>query len=62
MLCFGKIPLAKNSIDNRGGIKFFRQNFFVPQPRKLSQGNPFVLCFRKLPVSKKIMHRRGEGV
>ena len=59
MLCFGKIPLAKNSMDNRGAIKFFRRNFFVTQPRKFSQGNPFVLCFRKLPVLKKIMHKKG---
>ena len=62
MLFFGKIPLAKNSTDKRGAIKFFRRNFFVIQPRKFSQGNPFVLCFRKLPVAKKIMHKRGEGV
>ena len=62
VLCFGKIPLAKNSMDNRGAIKFFRRNFFVTQPRNFSQGNPFVLCFRKLLVSNKIMNKRREGV
>ena len=48
-------------MDKRGDYQDFPSKFFVPQPRKLSQGNPFVLCFRKLPVSKKNMHRRGRG-
>ena len=46
-------------MDNKGGIKIFRRSFFVSLCRKLSQGNPFVLCFRKLPVAKKIMDEGG---
>ena len=61
MLCFRKIPEAKNSMDIRRVVKIFRRNVFVSQCRKLSQENPFVLCFRKLPVSKEIMHMRGGG-
>ena len=37
----------------------FRRGIFVTLCRKLSQGNFFVLCFRKLPVAKKIMDERG---
>ena len=44
----------------RGSINIFRQNIFVSQCRKLSQLNPSVLCFRKLPVAKKIMDKRGS--
>ena len=41
------------------GIKIFRGIFFVSQCRKLSQLNPFELCFRKLPVSKKVVDKSG---
>ena len=37
---------------------FFRRTFFVPQRQKLWQGNPFVLCFRKLLVANKTMDKR----
>ena len=33
--------------------------FFVSLCRKLSQGNPSVLCLRKFPVAKKIKDKRG---
>ena len=33
--------------------------FFVSQCRKYWQVNPSVLCFRKLPVAKKFMDKRG---
>ena len=46
-------------MDIRRVVKIFRRKFFVSQCRKVWQGNPFVLSFRKLPVSKKFMHRRG---
>ena len=42
---------------------FFRRKIFVSQCRKLSQGDPIVLCFRKLLVANKIMVERGrEGI
>ena len=46
-------------MDKRGGIKIFRRNVLVSQCRKLSQGNPFVMCFRKLPLAETIMDKRG---
>ena len=50
MLCSGKLPVANKFLDKRGtgGIKVFRRKFFVPQGRIFSQGNPIVLCFRKI--------------
>ena len=39
----------------------FRRKIFVSQCRKLSQGDPIVLCFRKLLVANKIMFERGRG-
>ena len=36
-------------------IKIFRRKKFVSHSRKLSQLNPFELCFIKFPVAKKIM-------
>ena len=35
--------------------------FFVWENQKTLQGNPSVVCFRKLPVAKKIMDKKGEG-
>ena len=45
-----------------GLSRFSVESFFVPQPRKLWRRNPLVLCFRKLPVAKKIVDKRGGGV
>ena len=59
MLFFIKFPVAKNSMHEKRGIKSFRRIFFVLQCRKISQGNPSVLCFRKFPVAKKIMDKKG---
>ena len=39
----------------------FFVDFFVWENQKTLQGNPFVVCFRKLPVAKKIMDKNGEG-
>ena len=52
-------PGANNSMDNKGVIKIFRRNFFGSLCRKLSQGNPSVLCFRKLPIAKILWIRGG---
>ena len=35
--------------------------FFVSQSRKTLQGNPSVVCFRKLPVAKKFMDKKVGG-
>ena len=59
MVCFRNFPAAKNLLDIRAVVKIFRRKFFVSQCGKVWQGNPFVLSSRKLPVSKKFMHRRG---
>ena len=60
MLRLKTFPLAKKFMDKRGGgnaIKIFRQNFFLSQFRKISQGNPSVFhCFR---VSKKVRDKRS---
>ena len=41
-------------------FSIFCRIFFVSQCRKYSQVNPSVLCFRKFPVAKKFMDKRGE--
>ena len=46
-------------MDKRWGIKIVHRKLFVSQCRKLSQGNPIVLCFRKIPAAKKSMDKRG---
>ena len=60
MLCFRKVAVARNSRIRVRAIKIFRPKSFVPQPRKLWQGNPFVSFFGKLPVANKIMDKRGR--
>ena len=45
----------------RGLYHDFLSIFFVSQCRKYWQVNPSVLCFRKLPVAKKIKDKRGGG-
>ena len=62
MLLLRKFPGAKNSMDNKGGIKFFHRKLFVLQCRKVSQGNPSKLCFRKCPVAKNIMYKMGGNI
>ena len=45
MLCLRNFPVAKNSMDKRGGyggIKFFRRKFFVLHGQKIPQGKPSV--------------------
>ena len=60
MLRLRKFPVAKNSMDNKGGIKIFRRSSFVSLCRKLSQENPSVLCLRKIPVAKNSMDKERE--
>ena len=62
VLCLRKLPVAKNSMDNNGGIMIFRRSFFVSHCRKLSQMNPSVLCLRKFLVAKKIIDKRAWGL
>ena len=39
---------------------FSVENFCLTACRENSQGNPSLLCFRKFPVAKKFMDKRGE--
>ena len=34
--------------------------FFVSQNQKTLQGNPSLVCFRKLPVAKKLIDKGGR--
>ena len=57
-----KISDSEKVYGKEGGgesIKIFRRKFFVSQCRQMSYGNPSVLCFRKFPVTKKFMDKRG---
>ncbi len=50
----------RKTLDKSGGsIKIFRRKCFVSECRKVSYGKPSVLCFRKFPVAKKFMDKRG---
>ena len=42
-----------------GGNKVYRRKKFVLKCRKISYLNPSLLCFRKFPVAKKFMDKRG---
>ena len=54
--------VSKNVRDKRAAlITISRQNTFVPQYQKISQGNLSVLCFRKFPVAKKFMDKIEWG-
>ena len=47
---------------SEGYVTIIRLIFFVSQCRKISYSNPSVLCFRKFPVAKKFMDKRGGSV
>ena len=50
-------------MDKKGGYQDFPSIVFcIPQCRKLWQGNPSVLFFRKLPVAKKTLVKSRRGV
>ena len=54
--------VSKNVRDKRAAlITISRQNTFVPQYQKKSQGNLSVLSFRKFPVAKKFMDKIEWG-
>ena len=60
MLRLRKLPVAKNSVDNKGGVSRFSVDvFFVSKCRKVSQASPSLLCFRKFPVAKNSMENKG---
>ena len=40
----------------------FRSKFFCLTLPKMFFGEPAVLCFRKLPVAKKFIDKRGGGI
>ena len=40
-------------------MTWFLVIFFISQNRKTLQGNPSVLCVRKILVAKKFMDRKG---
>ena len=52
------IRVLKNFMLQRVMSRFLSK-FFVSQCRKISQGNPSLLCFRKFPVAKKFMDKSG---
>ena len=43
----------------RGSHTIFCRIFFVSQNQRTSQGNPSVLCVRKILVAKKFMDKKG---
>ena len=43
-------------------MSLFSVEIFCLTVPKNFVGNPFVLCFRKFPVAKKFMDKRGVGV
>ena len=54
MLCFRKLLVAIKIMDKRGkgGVsRFSVESFLNHNAEKLSQGNPFVVCFRKIPAA-----------
>ena len=59
VLCLRKLPVAKNSMDNKGGSKIFRRKLSCLTVPIFSQGNSFMLCFRELPLAKKVKDKRG---
>ena len=63
LCCVSENFVATNFTDKSGGsIKIFCRKFFVSQCRKISLGNPSMLCFRKSLVAKKFMDKRAVGV
>ena len=42
-------------------MSIFCRIFFISQCQKISEGNPFVLCLRYIPVAKKFLYKGGGG-
>ena len=53
MLCFRKFPVAKNSMDNKGGCQNFPSKSFCLTMPKLFAGKPFCVVFQKTSGSEK---------
>ena len=62
--CFIDFGYRKQVTDKSGcaGTTIFRRNCFVSQERKTSCRKPSVLFFRKIPLAKKFMDRKGGNV
>ena len=54
MLRLRKLPVAKNSVDNKGGIKSFRRCFFCLKMPKSFAGEPLSAVFQKVSGSEKL--------
>ena len=61
MLYFSKFLVAKNSMNNREGKyhDFLSKSFCLTVTEKFV-GNTSALCFRKFPMTKKFMDKKGE--
>ncbi len=59
MQCIRNFPVAKNFMDNEGGIKIFRRKIYLSQSRKISQGNLLLLHY--FQVSKIVKDKRKGG-
>ena len=56
---FQKISGIENFYASECYVTIFRRKFFVSQCRKISWRNLSALCFRKNPVAKKFMEKKG---
>ena len=59
MQCIRIFPVAKNFMDDGGGIKIFRRKIYLSQSRKISQGNLLLLHY--FQVSKNVKDKRKGG-
>ena len=59
MLCLRNFPEAENLLIRQGLIKIFRRKYFVSKCQRKSPDKLSLQCFRKLPVSKKFLDKRG---
>ena len=56
---FHQFRVSKNFMPKRGKSRFSIENLLSHSADKLRRGT--ILCLTKLPVSKKLMDKRGEG-
>ena len=56
---FHQFRVSKNFMPKRGKSRISIENLLSHSSDKLHRGT--ILCFTKLPVSKKLMGKRGEG-
>ena len=61
--CFTNLGYRKFlGIRQGAGLTISCQNGFLSHYRNVSYSNPPVLCFRKIPLAKKFMDKRGGGL